>query len=139
MLRKMAEKALIDNFLEDAVQSGRDEIAHAVEDVARSSISGGGYGSFRMHLASNEVIMRTFRSVVEQMIAKARSYEHSYRVRRRLDLHLSHLIEGTVVERRTALRSANAKPDDSAALCASLMQDMKHLKDAAIREFPTGW
>jgi hypothetical protein len=135
----MAEKALIDDCLEDVVQSGRDAIAHAVEDVARRFISGGGYGSFRMHLASNEVIMRTFRSVVGQMSAKARSYEHSYRVRHRLDSHLSHLIERTVAERRAALRSANATPDDSAALCASLMQDMKHLKDAAIREFPAGW
>jgi len=131
----MAEGPRITKSLENVAQIASNDIARAVETVARGFVSSGGYGSYRMHLASNETIVQTFRSAVGQMTAEAECLGNDYAFRELLDFHISKLIDRTLAERRTHLVSANAAPDDSAALCDSLHHAMKRLKDVAIRNF----
>ena len=118
--------------LENAARIASDDIARAVETVARTFVGAGGYGSLKMHLASNERIIQVFRSAVGQMTAEAQGFDKDS-VRDLLDSHLSGLIARTLAERRAHLVTANAAADDTTALCASLHHDMKRLKDIAVR------
>ena len=120
--------------LEKVARLANDDIARAVEVVAQEFVASGGYGSFHMHLASNETILRAFRSTVSEMTGEARRFNKEM-VREHLDSLLSGIIDSVLAERRVRLFSANAAADDSTALCASLHHDMKRLKDIAVRKF----
>lgn len=131
---KMAETSGVIISLENVARIASDDIAHAIQTVAQKFVASGGYGSLHMHLASNEAIMQTFRSVISEMTAEAKHIDKA-RLRKALDTHLSELINWTLVMRRAHLLSANVSADDGAAICASLHQDMKRLKDIAMRKF----
>ena len=130
----MTETSGVIISLDNVAQIASDDITHAIQTVAQKFIASGGYGSLHMHLASNEAIVQTFRSVISEMIAEAKHIDGA-RLRKALDTHLSELIDWTLVMRRAHLHSANVSADDGAAICDTLHHDMKRLKDVAMRKF----
>jgi len=129
----MADKH-IDERLEVLAQSASSDIARAVEDVANEFVGSGGYGSLRMHLASNETILKAFKSAAGQMIEEARRYENPDGLREIIDSHLSRMRDRALAQHTSHLHAGKIAPHDREVLCADLQRNMKRVRDAVIRD-----
>src|ERR1051325_6685715 len=116
------------------VQNATSDITRAVENVATAFVSAGGYGSLRMHLASNATIVQSFRMAAHRMIAEAKDHEDFHEIRELISSHLSNVVERTLAERTAYFEAGDLRPHDRAVLCADLQRDMKRVKTAAITE-----
>ena len=128
----MADKQIDETFKVFA-QGATSDIARAVENVANEFVASGGYGSLRMHLASNETIVKAFTSAADQMTREARRYENPDVVREILDSHLSRVLDRALAQHTSHLHSGIVAPHDREVLCVDLQKNMKRIKDAAIR------
>jgi hypothetical protein len=120
--------------LERLAEQTTSEIAQAVQEVATSFVAAGGYGTVRMHKVSNERIVETFRSATRRMAHEAVRCHSPSVVRKLVDDQLSGLIDRTLTQRAEHLRVGNVASEETELLCSYLRQDLKRLKDAAVRE-----
>jgi hypothetical protein len=122
------------NALKRLAEEANGEIARAVHEVAISFVAAGGYGTVQMHKVSNEKILETFRSATRRIAHEAIQCHSPSVVRKLVDDHLSGLIDRTLAQRREHLRAGNVASEETELLCSGLRQDLKHLKDATVRE-----
>jgi hypothetical protein len=125
----------VDKMLQSLAQDASNDIARAIEDVANKFITSGGYGSSHMHMAISEKVTEIFRFTADVMTMQARRCVGGSggAVRDLVDTHLSYLIDQTIKRRTKHMESGKTASQDTEILCATLRQDLKLLKDAALR------
>lgn len=123
-----------DEVLRSLARDATAKITQAVQCVASEFITSGGYGSFPMHIAINEVITNIFRSAASLMTLQARRDAGGCSgTVDAVEAHLFTLLTRTIEERSEHLASGKLMPQDAAMLCADLTHDLKRAKDAAVR------
>ena len=125
----------VEESMQVVAEKASSDIARAVLDVATDFVASGGYGSLRMHLAGNRIILQTFRSAAVRMALAAKRSRNHATVRDLLESHLSMVVDRTIADRTSYLRAANLASHESDLLSGSLLHDMKRLKDTAVRNF----
>ena len=132
----MVSREDTDAMLQPLTQNATNEIALAVQDVASEFITSGGYGSLRMHITSNERIVKTFLSAARLMATLARDYAggKGLVVSDLVEAHLSNLLDRTMEERTKHISAGKVAFQDAAILCADLKRDLKRMRDTTVRD-----
>ena len=125
----------VEESMQVVAEKASHDIAQAVLDVAADFAASGGYGSLRMHLAGNRTILLAFRSAASRMTLAAKRSRNYAKVRELLESHLSMVVDRTITDRTSYLRSTNFASHECDLLSDSLLHEMKRLKDTAVRDF----